>query len=98
MKSATTYLKLTAALILMTTTVPTFASDVALQPMAIAFSSVAPVPSTNQPSLFLKRVQSNYRDRCVMNCKVSYNICREGRGRHNNNVCVQELNECLPGC
>jgi hypothetical protein len=46
----------------------------------------------------LVKVQSNYRDRCVMNCKVSYNICRDGRGRRNNNLCIQELNECLPGC
>jgi hypothetical protein len=46
----------------------------------------------------LIRVQSNYHDRCVLSCKVSYNICRDGRGRRNNNVCVQELNECLPGC
>ncbi len=64
----------------------------------LALNTIAPAYTVGHAASPIVRVQSNDRDRCVMKCKVSYNICRDGRGRNNNNVCVQELNECLPGC
>jgi hypothetical protein len=73
------------------------ASDIPGNPMQLAMGTLPGYPADGLSKSRFFNVQSNYRDRCVMNCKVSYNICREGRGR-NNSICVQELNECLPGC
>lgn len=89
-----TLLKLSLVIGIVTAWTPGFALDIH------NFSSSKGGSTGNGPySSLIHRVQQMSRaERCEMNCKVSYNICREGRGRNNNSVCVKELNECLPGC
>lgn len=73
------------------------AAEIPSQPTQLAMSMMPNRPDDGSSSRRLLPVMSN-GERCVMNCKTSYAICREGRGRRNNSICIRELNECLPGC